>query len=350
MMDFAARLRVPVTRPTYLLSLFAGSLLAALTFFPTAASGQGVAHPATVKAKPRPKTIGDSRTAPHSRKFAGITPRRMGGTPLAAEKTAAAARLVESYGRLPLSFEANQGQTDSQVKFLSRGPGYSLFLTGDEAVLALRKPSSAATSSSNQNLAFGKPLLAATTIVEGRRTQAPDPQNLPPTIVRMKLLGANPRSSIVGIDKLPAKVHYLVGNDPSRWRTNVPSYAQVQYKEVYSGIDVVYHGNQRQIEYDFVLAPGANPNEIVLDVKAQQPEVEVPQRQAETHARIDDRGNLVLPTRGGEVRFQKPLAYQLVSDSRGGTSKNLVDSRYVLREEIGSVLSWPNTIPERRSL
>ena len=174
-------------------------------------------------------------------------------------------------------------------------------------------------------------MLAATTIVEGRRTQAPDPQNLPPTIVRMKLLGANPRSSIVGIDKLPAKVHYLVGNDPSRWRTNVPSYAQVQYKEVYSGIDVVYHGNQRQIEYDFVLAPGANPNAIALDVKAQQPELEVPQRQAETHARIDDRGNLILPTRGGEVRFQKPLAYQLISDSRGGTSKNLVDSRYVLR-------------------
>ena len=129
----------------------------------------------------------------------------MGGTPLAAEKTAVAARLVESYGRLPLSFEANQGQTDSQVKFLSRGPGYSLFLTGDEAVLALRKPSSAATSSINQNLAFGKPLLAATTIVEGRRTQAPDPQNLPPTIVRMKLLGANPADQSSALINCPRK-------------------------------------------------------------------------------------------------------------------------------------------------
>jgi hypothetical protein len=332
MMDFEAPSPVPVTRATYLLSLFAGSLLAALTLFTTAASGQGVAHPATVKAEPHPKTIGDSRTAPHSRIFAGITRRRMGGTPLAAEKTAAAARLVESYGRLPLSFEPNQGQTDSQVKFLSRGPGYSLFLTGDEAVLALRKPSRAAASSIDQNLAFGKQLLAATTIVEERKTQTPDSQNLPPTVVRMKLLGANPRSSIVGLDKLPGKVHYFVGNDPKKWRTNVPSYVQVQYKEVYSGIDLVYHGNQRQIEYDFVLAPGADPNAIVLDVKSQQPELEAPQRQAETHARIDDRGNLVLPTQDGEVRFQKPFAYQLISDSRGGTSKNLVDSRYVLRE------------------
>ncbi len=121
------------------------------------------------------------------------------------------ARIVEAYGKLPLSFEANQGQTDGRVKYLARGPGYTLFLTPTEVVLVLRSQSSR-------------------------------------TALRMRLVGAIPHPTIVAVDQLPGKSNYFIGNDPTKWRTNVPNYARVKYKEVYPGVDVIYYGNQRQLE------------------------------------------------------------------------------------------------------
>ena len=142
------------------------------------------------------------------------------GTSVAARAPQAAnPRIVDSYGKLPLSFEANQGQTDSQVKFVSRGTGYSLFLTSTEAVLSLKAPSSSA------------------------------------VVLKMKLVGANPSPQLTGRDELPGKSNYFIGNDPSKWRTNVTTYAKVKYADVYPGVDLVYYGNQRQLEYDFLVAP-----------------------------------------------------------------------------------------------
>src|SRR2546427_8518110 len=125
---------------------------------------------------------------------------------------AADARVSESYGRLPLQFEQNQGQTDKSVRFLARGPGYGLYLTGNEAVLALGKPT--------------------------------------PLALRMRLVGAAPAPRVIGLDELPGKANYFTGSDPAKWRTNVPTYAKVRYEQVYPGIDLVYYGNQRQLEYD----------------------------------------------------------------------------------------------------
>src|SRR5882672_7855489 len=136
---------------------------------------------------------------------------------------AADARLSESYGKLPLQFEANRGQTHKAVRFLSRGAGYGLYLTEREAVLVLSKKRDVQASAKSVAL-------------------------------RMSLVGAARTPAVSGTDELPGKAHYFIGKDPSKWRSNVPTFAKVHYQNVYPGIDLVYYGNQRQLEYDFVVA------------------------------------------------------------------------------------------------
>jgi hypothetical protein len=152
---------------------------------------------------------------------------------------AAEARVSEAYGKLPLHFEANRGQTHEDVRFLARGPGYSLFLTPTEAVLTLVKPESPAR----------KPTAHGKSEPRGPATG---------TVVRMTFAGANPDLRVTGLDELPGEANYFIGNDPAKWRTNVPTYAKVRYTDLYPGIDLIYYGNQRQLEYDFVVHPGAN--------------------------------------------------------------------------------------------
>ena len=135
---------------------------------------------------------------------------------------AAAGNLGNTYGRLPLSFEPNQGQTDARVKFLARASGYTLFVTAEEAVFAGR---------------------------EG-------------PVERMKLIGANPKLRFEPLDKQPGISNYFIGNDPAKWRTNVPNYGKVALRGVYPGIDLVFYGNDRQLEYDWVVAPGADAKQI----------------------------------------------------------------------------------------
>ena len=195
-------------------------------------------------------------------------------------------RIIESYGKLPLGFEPNQGQTDGAVRFLSRGPGYTLFLTPTEAVLALRGPEE--TLPPNPS-----PLLKG----EGERGGQV-------VTVRMKLIGANPKLETTGLDVLPGTVNYFRGKDPKHWRRHIPTYARVKYAQVYPGVDLVYYGNQQQLEYDFVVAPGSDPGVIRLALSG-----------AEKVA-IDAQGDVVLSARDGEVRLRKPDIYQEVNGER----------------------------------
>ncbi len=198
-----------------------------------------------------------------------------------------------SYGKLPMSFEANTGQTDTRVKFLSRGNGYALFLTKDEAVITLRK--------SNR-----KPRLL-------RDVHAVPGGNQSAETIRMRLLGANPAPRVLGAEELPGKANYFIGNDPSQWRTNVPTYAKVRYKDVYPGIDLVYYGHQGQFEYDFAVAPGTDPRSIRLAFAGGG------------KASIDKNGDLLLRAASGEVRFQKPVVYQ-----NAGGVREPVEGSYVM--------------------
>src|SRR3989475_3451353 len=178
-------------------------------------------------------------------------------------------QVQEAYGKLPLSFEANRGQTDGRVKFLSRGRGYTLFLTPTEAVLALRHP-----TKSQQ------------------------------TALRIRLIGASSASSLVGAEELPGKVNYFIGKDREKWRTNISTYAQVKHKDLYPGVDLVYYGNQRQLEFDFIVGPGANPNAIRLEVEGAD------------RLDVDAQGDLVLHVNDGQLRLQKPAVYQEVKGVR----------------------------------
>src|SRR5213592_4325732 len=149
---------------------------------------------------------------------------------------AAQARVTESYGKLPLSFEANRGQMDSDVKFFSRGSGYGIFMTPTEAVLTLgggSSPQPKGPKLRESILALDPSVVAART----RRT----------AVLRVKLAGANPKPQLTGEDELPGKVNYFIGNDPRKWRTNIGTYAKVRYREVHPGIDWVHYGNQRQL-------------------------------------------------------------------------------------------------------
>jgi hypothetical protein len=244
------------------------------------------------------------------------------------------ARLLE-YRSLPLGFEANQGQTAEEVKFLARGNGYSLFLTGNEAVLALRKASAVAGPSVGQNPQVKELPLSPKALVGGHESRTPWPQPPPPTVVRMKLVGANLKAPLVGLRQLPGKSNYFVGNDPKKWRTNVSTYAKVRYKDVYPGVDLVYHGNQGQLEYDFVVAPGADPKAISLSVAANYAPRET-DGDGTPPLEIDRNGDLLIRTQGGEVRFQKPLVYQATGSASNSQftphHSQLVKGRYVLRD------------------
>jgi hypothetical protein len=196
-------------------------------------------------------------------------------------------RVSEGYGKLPLHFEANRGQTHKDVRFLSRGPGYSLYLTAGEAVLVLAKPNPDSKR-------------------DARGTQArPDaPARIRSVALRMGLEGAEPKPLASGLEELPGTANYFIGKDPAKWRTNVPTYAKVQYQNVYPGIDLVYYGNQRQLEYDFVLAPGADPKKIVLGFRGAD------------KLEIDAQGELVLHAAGGDIHQHKPVIFQNIDGVR----------------------------------
>jgi hypothetical protein len=215
----------------------------------------------------------------------------------------------EAYGKLPLSFEANQGQSDSRVKFLSRGSGYSLFLTGNEAVLALKQP--------GKKASHGPHLQPAS--LPTRR-----PESGSEAVLRMRLVGANATAPVTGLEKLRGSSNYFIGNDPSKWRTNVPNYAKVKYTNVYPGVDLVYYGNQRQLEFDLVVQPGADPKAVRLDFRAAL-------NGKHAALRINNKGDLVVGTKGEEVIFHKPLVYQApTNDETRAADKELIDGKFVL--------------------
>ena len=193
-----------------------------------------------------------------------------GGGPdtFTSQQTDAQARIKAAslYARMPLAFELNAGQTDPRVKAFSRGSGYGLFLTADESVVVL-------TRNSGKSAA-----------------------------IRMKLLGAKD-SRVVPTDPLPGTVNSFIGNDPSKWRTDVPTFSKVKYEGIYSGVDLTYYGNQQQLEYDFVVAPGADPQAIRFAVSG-------------ANVRLDSSGDLVMQTSLGEVRHHKPVIYQEIAGVR----------------------------------
>jgi hypothetical protein len=179
------------------------------------------------------------------------------------------------YGKLPLAFEPNMGQTDGQVRFVARGGGMTVFFTDTEAALVLSRGRQGGSA--------------------GEAQQA---------VVRMKLAGADRPRQVIGVDKQPGISNYFIGSDPAKWRTDVPHYGRIQYAGVYPGIDVVWYGTERQLEYDFVVGPGADPKQIQVAWEGVE------------SLRVEPGGELVLRTALGEVRQQQPRVYQQIGGKR----------------------------------
>jgi hypothetical protein len=162
-------------------------------------------------------------------------------------------RIVDHPGKLPLAFEKGQGQFAPTADFLTHGAGYTVSLSHGNAHISLRRGKDAA-----------------------------------PATVDLRLVGARRNPKTAGREALPGKVNYFLGNDPARWRTDIPTFGRVEYAAVYPGIDLAYYGNQGRLEYDFIVAPGADPATIRLSTASAR------------EVRVDRRGDLVLDTPGGE--------------------------------------------------
>jgi hypothetical protein len=212
--------------------------------------------------------------------FAALMPSR--GGQVASSGPEAQERAVQAYRRLPLSFEPNRGQTDARVRFLARGRGYTLFLTPREALLDL--------DAASQGPGRARSVRGA--------------------VLRMGLTGANPQPNVLGTGRLPGKVNYFLGPDPRRWRVGIPTFAKVLYRDVYPGIDLAYYGRHGRLEYDFVVRPGGEPDAITLRFAGAG------------DLNATSGGDLVLRVGGGELRLQRPHAYQelngVLRDVRGG--------------------------------
>ncbi|HVS83976.1 MAG TPA: PQQ-dependent sugar dehydrogenase [Pyrinomonadaceae bacterium] len=183
-------------------------------------------------------------------------------------------KLKEWTTNLPLAFEVNRGQADPRAKFLSRQNGSELLLTATGAILRLR---------------------------DARRP------------FTLKFLGANPRASVNGVDQLPGYRNYLLGSDPAKWQTNVPTFGSVAYEEIYPGINLTYYGNRRDLEYDFELLPGADPDAIRLAFDAH------------VRPRISVNGDLVLHAGTTELIERKPVVYQEINGKR-----RMIEAHYVM--------------------
>jgi Bacterial Ig-like domain (group 3)/Beta-propeller repeat len=206
--------------------------------------------------------------------------------------------ILDDYGKLPLSFEANRGQTASHVKFLSRTSSFMLFLTGDEAVFALN----------GRQTDTWKEKIARVSRTSPSGTIYPKAGG----VLRMKLRNANPAAKVRGLDELAGRSNYFIGNDPKKWSARVPTFTRVKYEEIYSGIDLVYYGNQRQLEYDFIVAPGADPRRIAFAVSGAK------------RIRRDAQGGLVFEVGEEEVRWHQPLVYQEKNGARREIAANYV--------------------------
>jgi hypothetical protein len=217
------------------------------------------------------------------------------------ETSSAKVQFDQIFDKVPLAFEANKGQLGKDTHFLSRGPGYSLFLAPTESKILLVQPPKLPEPGSADPIAEIKP------------TDTPAPET---TIISMKLEGANADAKSSGVNAIEMKSNYFVGSDSSKWRSKIDNYSKVKFEQVYPGIDLVYYGKQRQLEYDFVVQPGADYQKIQMVFEGAE------------SIKLDDNGDLILKTKTGDLTFQIPEIYQ----EEGGKHVQ-VEGEFVIKGE-----------------
>jgi len=206
-------------------------------------------------------------------------------------KIASAATETEpgrNFGNIPLHFESNVGQADDDVRFLSRGRGYTVLLTDDEVVLALDHP-------------------------------AAKDKNPKTDLLRMKIVGANSEPTITSEGPLAGKTNYIVGENPNDWKTDVANFSKIRYEAIYDGVDAVFYGNQHHLEYDFIVAPNASPDKIALKFDGA------------SEMKVAENGDLIFRFDDRELRQLKPVVYQ----ETGGERKEIAARYKIKDQEVG---------------
>jgi hypothetical protein len=214
----------------------------------------------------------------------GLAGRFVAGPAIVASR----ASVNPAYGSLPLAFEPNRGQSDPGVRFVAAGAGFGLSLAPGRAVLSLTSSPRPAGSTAQPRAGTG-------------------------SAIGLRFVGAHVSCPVEGIDRLPGVANYLVGNDPSRWQTAIPTFAGVLYRNLYRGVDLTFHGAGGNLEYDFAISPGADPRSIRLSFRGTM------------GMTLDRAGNLVLALPDGVLRQLRPTVYQEIDSAR-----HLVAARYVL--------------------
>jgi hypothetical protein len=187
------------------------------------------------------------------------------------------------YGNLPIRFEPNVGQTSPQIEYSARGSGYFVAITEQGADLSLRRT---APSSASRHAAR----------------------------LRLRPMQASAKPRLLGERELASVSNYFIGNDPTKWYSNVANYAAVRYEQIYPGIDWVFYGNSQKLEYDFVVAPHADPRRIRLQVEGAD------------SLSMDEGGDLLIKMQDRILRQRKPVIYQTAADG----ARHTIDGHYVL--------------------
>jgi hypothetical protein len=197
------------------------------------------------------------------------------------------------HASLPWQFEPNQGQVDASVQFTARTSGLALYLTQNEAVFVTRP----------KTTTDHRALLRPDKLHE-EREKIGENDSQAPLVVRMKLNGSNLLAPAQGEERLPGTVNYFIGNDPAKWRRQIPTYSKVRYTNVYEGIDLVYHSSGQNLEYDFELGPHADPQSIEMEFEGVD------------RMELDTSGEITMKTGSSTFMLHKPAVYQIEAGQR----------------------------------
>ena len=244
------------------------------------------------------KTVGTQTiiTAPDAKLDSGTIPKQ-------------AQQLLAKY---PISFELNRGQTDKQVEYLFRGNGYTLFLTPSEAVFSFQSKSSIPSGISG--------ITQDTVSATQNSTSA--------AVFSMQFVNSQPAKNIEGINEIPGKRHYFIGDDAAHWHTNIPAFAKVRYREIYPGIDLEYYGKESRLEYDFIVAPNVDPSVIRIAFEGAG------------DINLNQNGDLVIKTGAGELIQHAPFIYQDI----GGVRREVAGHYVLLSDEHNGQHNTPQVV------
>ncbi len=212
---------------------------------------------------------------------------------IAPAHTFAAPSLDAAYGRIPRAFTLNEGQAPAHIRFTARGSGCGMAFSPHGATFLLTRETSASVA---------RRAAKRSILYQGNPAER-DNIETESFALGLEFVGANENPEIVGEDRLPWNNNYFIGNDPSKWRSDVPNYGKIRFKEIYRGIDIVYYGNRKRVKYDFVVKQGEDPEQILLKYDFGE---------YEGSLSVNEKGELVVKTPVGKLIEEKPYCYQKI--------------------------------------